>query len=149
LSRISTCCCSHRVEHPARLVRLQKKHWDPLIRWMKDEFDITMATTTAITPPEHPAETPAKVFELLESFDKWEFSALDSVTASTKSLVVGLAVLKNRLTIDEAYAAARVEEQYQIDEWGKVHGPFGHSVDMITPRVKIAAARNFMNLLAK
>ena len=45
---------------------------------------------------------------------------MDSLTSACKSFVLALAVLHGRLDANAACKAARVAEQYQIDEWGEV-----------------------------
>ena len=42
-------------------------------------------------------------------------------------------------------AAARVEEDFQIDEWGLVEG--GHDIDAADIKVRLTAPRVMMNLL--
>jgi len=50
------------------------------------------------------------------------------------------------LTVDQAIAAARVEEEAQIEEWGLVEG--GHDLDQLDIRVRVGAPVMLMKLRA-
>ena len=53
--------------------------------------------------------------------------------------------LQGRLTVQEAVDAARLEEAYQIEEWGLVEG--GHDIDIADICVRISAPVMFYRLL--
>jgi ATP synthase mitochondrial F1 complex assembly factor 2 len=72
-------------------------------------------------------------------------TAAEQMAAACKSVIMGLALLKRRLTLDQALAVARLEEDYQIAEWGLVEG--GHDVDIADLRVRLAAPHIFVRLL--
>lgn len=54
-------------------------------------------------------------------------------------------LLQGRLTVQEAIDAARLEEAYQIEEWGLVEG--GHDIDIADICVRISAPVMFHRLL--
>ena len=68
-----------------------------------------------------------------------QLQALFLFTNVCKSLTIGLALVHGRLSIDDAVAAARLEEEYQIAQWGMVEG--GHDVDRAHINVQIASGR--------
>jgi chaperone required for assembly of F1-ATPase len=45
---------------------------------------------------------------------------LERATLSTKSFIIGLAVVKKHLTVEEAAQAASAEVNSQIEVWGEV-----------------------------
>lgn len=47
-------------------------------------------------------------------------AALERATLSTKSFIIGLAVVKKHLTVEEAAQAASAEVNSQIEVWGEV-----------------------------
>lgn len=53
--------------------------------------------------------------------------------------------MQGRLGVQEAIAAARLEESYQIGEWGLVEG--GHDIDIADAQVRVAAPSLFIRLL--
>ena len=79
--------------------------------------------------------------------DDWRLSALESLTATCRSLVIALAAASGRISPEAALIAARVEEEYQAEVWGMVEG--GHDVDRADHRARIAGAVAFLRLLER
>jgi chaperone required for assembly of F1-ATPase len=51
--------------------------------------------------------------------DPWRLGALSAITTLTGSALVALAVLRGRLAAEEAWAAAHVDEDWNMDTWGR------------------------------
>ena len=49
------------------------------------------------------------------------------------------------MTVEQALRGARVEETFQIEEWGLVEG--GHDIDIADTKARVAAPAVFMRLL--
>lgn len=63
---------------------------------------IPVATTTEIhRKPQHPPEALARARDLLESLDEWGLAAVQSVTMECKSLVIALALLFRKTTVEK------------------------------------------------
>lgn len=62
-----------------------------------------------------------------------------------QSIVLALGVLDGRISAEEAYRASRVEEEFQIEEWGLVEG--GHDVGRAYLRVQTHACGTYLSLL--
>lgn len=71
---------------------------------------------------------------------------LDDVTSASKSLLVAAALVAGRLSVAQALAAARLEEDFQMEEWGCVEA--GHDLDIADAKTRITAAATFVRLLA-
>lgn len=105
---------------PSALVRLQKEHWDPLVKWLKDTYGITLGQTTGFGLPEHSEGARDKLRAVLAEMDGWELAAFERAVYATKSFVIALAFVKGRITANEAAEAAHVEVRSQIEQWGEV-----------------------------
>ena len=81
----------------------------------------------------------------LEGIDDWRLAALDSLTATGRSLVLAFAAALGRLRPEEAFRLMRLEERWQADNWGEVEG--GHDVDDADVRARIAGAVAFLHLI--
>jgi chaperone required for assembly of F1-ATPase len=90
----------------------------------------------------HPARPPAQP---AAGLDRWRLAVLDDMVGCSKSLVVAAALLAGRLPVAGAVAAARVEEDYQMEEWGCVEA--GHDLDIADLRTRVAAAATLVRLL--
>jgi chaperone required for assembly of F1-ATPase len=51
--------------------------------------------------------------------DPWRLGALHSVTTLTGSALLALALARGRITADEAWAAAHVDEDWNMEQWGR------------------------------
>ena len=52
--------------------------------------------------------------------NSWQLAAVEQLTAAGKSLVVAAAVMHGRLGVDAATSLSRLEEEYQMEDWGSV-----------------------------
>lgn len=67
-------------------------------------------------------------------------------SASTlKSTALAVALINNKLTIEEALDSSRIEENYQMTLYGEVEG--GHDLDEGISLMQLSAAKNFSNLV--
>ena len=132
-----------RSDEPA-LAAKEEKHFAPLHAWLATELELELTVTDGLVL-KHPEAALPRAEALLASADDWQLSALDSMTSSTKSLVITLALARGRIGASEACAAARVAEQYQIDEWGEVE--MGHDLDAADCAVRLSSSSAFLQLL--
>lgn len=63
----------------------------------------------------------------------------------SKSLVIAAALMHGRLSVADAVAAARLEEDFQLEDWGMVEA--GHDLDIADTRTRIGAPAVFAQLL--
>ena len=68
--------------------------------------------------------------------DPFELTATFNAAASAKSLLTGMALIRGAIDVEQAEMSARVEEDFQIDEWGLVEG--GHDIDKADIAVRLA-----------
>lgn len=146
-SAIATDSVLLRVKAPSGLVHQQRKQWDTLLHWMKERYGCDLHTTYEFETPRQSAEVARRKQELLESLTGWQLAALDSLTTVTKSFVISWALLTSRLTIHQAFEAARLEENFQMRQYGQVDGVYGHGIEMEFTRLSIAAAKTWVNLV--
>lgn len=65
---------SFHQEYPEALVRLQKEHWDPLLTWARDTFDIELLTSDTLFLNAQPEATKRKLDKVLKGFDPWQMA---------------------------------------------------------------------------
>ena len=135
-----------RVDEPATLVQLQKKHFDPLLRHLSAVHAIDLQPTSDFGHPPATSHT-GRLGAILAAQDEWTLVAIGSVASVSRSLIVALAFLEGRLSVEEAYEACRVEENYQMRRHGIVRGVFGHTTDIEYTQMTLAAARTLLNLI--
>lgn len=109
----------YRATHPVELIARQTAGWDPVLAWAADAFGAQLNTGSGVM---HIAQPPAAEDALgrqVREVDAWRLTGLSELVTISGSLVLGLAVLKKRLRPDEAWHLSRIDEQWNIDEWGE------------------------------
>jgi chaperone required for assembly of F1-ATPase len=51
--------------------------------------------------------------------DPWRLGALHVITTLTGSALLALAVLRGELSVDDAWRAAHVDEDWNMEQWGR------------------------------
>lgn len=109
----------YRAEHPPELVARQDAKWQPLLDWAEQRHGAQLEVTHGVVPcPQPPAALTALRATIL-AHDAMSLSALHSATTAAGSLIIGLALMDGRLTADEAFELAELDESFQIEQWGE------------------------------
>ncbi len=106
-------------ESPDSLVRRQQAAWQPLLDWLEVRFGARLTVAAGVMPVQQPPEALDILHRSVEARSDWELVALASAVRASGSLAIGLALLEARLTPCEAFAAAEVDQSYQMEKWGE------------------------------
>jgi ATP synthase mitochondrial F1 complex assembly factor 2 len=71
---------SFHQNYPEPLVRLQDEHWNPLLIWARDTFDLELLTSDSVLFSAQPEATKKKLDKVLQSFDPWQMAGCVSFT---------------------------------------------------------------------
>jgi chaperone required for assembly of F1-ATPase len=104
-------------EAPDALVQRQRSQWSPLLSWAGEQ-ELAFIPTEGVNPQTQPPETIAKIEVIAASLDDFHLSALAFGAALFGSAILALALLKGRLTGEEAYELSRLDEAFQEEQWG-------------------------------
>jgi len=129
------------------LLRKQKQHFHPTVRWVKRMFGIEVKTVAGQFSAriQHDASATRKLGALVDSMDAFSLACLQSATMECKSVLLALAFVCRHITLEQAVAASRLEEECQIEWWGAVEG--GHDMDRLNNSVSLSSVGVFMGLL--
>jgi chaperone required for assembly of F1-ATPase len=107
----------YRAGHPAALVAREAEHWDPILFWAADTLGAHFILVEGIV---HVAQPEAAIKAAREAFptDPWPVAALHVVTTLTGSALLGLALAHGFRDQDQIWAAAHVDEDFNIERWG-------------------------------
>jgi chaperone required for assembly of F1-ATPase len=108
----------YRAEGPEPLVALQAKHWDPVIAFAKSDLGAPMRLAAGVMHVAQPEASLQEIERRLEGFDAWRLGVLHVLTGLGGSALLALAVALQLLSPEEAWAAAHVDEDWQISQWG-------------------------------
>ncbi len=109
----------YRAEGPADLVARQAVVWQAVLDWASVHLGATLAVTAGVVPVAQPPEALAALRAVLRGYDDFRLAVLSTAVAATGSLILGLALVEGRLSADEAFAAAQLDETYQNEFWGE------------------------------
>jgi chaperone required for assembly of F1-ATPase len=109
----------YRATGPEGLLAEQAKHWDPVMAWATNVLEAPLKLAGGIVHVTQPEESLAKIRGRLEGLDAFALGALHVMTSLTGSALLALGVALGRLTPDEAWTAAHVDEDWQISQWGE------------------------------
>jgi chaperone required for assembly of F1-ATPase len=114
----------YRATVPDGLVARQAAAWDPLLDWARERFGARFVSVggMAFAAQDAAALAAAAASIPTGANDRtvpWRLGALHSVTTLTGSALIALALMHGRLTADEAWTAAHVDEDWNMLEWGR------------------------------
>ncbi|WP_127109202.1 ATP12 family chaperone protein [Pararhodobacter zhoushanensis] len=109
----------YRATDPAALIARQAAAWDPLLEWSSDRFGVQWRVTSGVMPTEQPAETLAKLTAHVATLTPFQLTAFHDLVAMSGSLVIALAVTEQAAPVEELWRASRIDEDWQIEQWGE------------------------------
>jgi chaperone required for assembly of F1-ATPase len=108
----------YRAGSPPGLVERQRLRWDPVLAWAAEALGARFQPTEGITYLAQPEEV-LRAAEAAIPDDPWRLGAAHSVTTLTGSALLALALAHGRLSVEEAWDAANVDEDWNIEQWGR------------------------------
>ena len=126
----------------ALLRQRQDRHYQELLDWFARSFGVELAWTEGFGAVNHPTAAYEVLEDIIDSADPYARAALRAALGTCKSTVIALALMSGHLTVEQAVAASRVEEEYQIEINGFVED--GHDTARVQTQVKLASAAGLM-----
>ncbi|AXC49394.1 ATPase [Paracoccus suum] len=117
----STDLLSYRAEGAGEggLAARQSAGWDPLIDWAKARHDAPLAVTGGVIPVAQDPAALARLADAVAALDVFGLTALHDLVTLPGSLILGLAVIDGRIDATMAHALARLDEEFQAEQWGR------------------------------
>jgi chaperone required for assembly of F1-ATPase len=130
----------YRAERPESLVKRQHESWDPLLAWARERLGAHLTPTAGVIHVAQPEEAVAKLGEAVAALDAFALAAANVMTTLTGSAVLALAHIHGRLSLEETWDAAHLDEDFQIARWGEDAEASAHRQ---ARRAEMAAASRF------
>jgi chaperone required for assembly of F1-ATPase len=109
----------YRATDPESLVKRQAETWQPLLDWAKERLGAELAVARGLTFVSQPNAALARLRRAVEAHSDMALSALFNLTHISGSLVIALAISDGRLSAEDAFKTAQLDELYQIEKWGE------------------------------
>lgn len=108
----------YRADHPETLVARQAAHWDPLLDWVEATYGARLAPRTGIMHAPQDPDALAKLEAEVHALDAFRLAAFHDLVSLSGSLVLALAVTQGHLDPHQAWTLSRIDEEWQIEQWG-------------------------------
>ncbi len=108
----------YRAEAPAGLIEKQAQHWDLVLAWARDALGARFVLVQGVMHVRQPDAAIAAASAAIPS-DAWRLGAVSSITSLTGSALIALALAHAALDVEAGWAAAHVEEDWQMVQWGR------------------------------
>jgi chaperone required for assembly of F1-ATPase len=101
----------YRAPAPSSLVERQQQTWQPLLDWAAERYGVRFVVAEGTTFVPQPPEVLARLRAVVAAHGDLALAALYNLTH--------VAVAEGHLPADKAFAAAQLDELYQIERWGE------------------------------
>ena len=118
----------YRAGEPDALVAEQAAHWDPILAFAREDLGARFICSEGIVYVEQPATARAAARQAVTTIavttiadgpaGSLRLAALSVMTSLTGSVLIALAVARGVMDEDTAWAAAHVDEDFQMRLWG-------------------------------
>ncbi len=114
----------YRAEAPDGLVERQTQAWDPVLAWARE----ALGARFVLAPGRHACGAAARGDRRRaransgrgsNAKDIWRLGAVSSITTLTGSGLLALALSAGAIDAEAAWAAAHVDEDWQMSQWGR------------------------------
>jgi chaperone required for assembly of F1-ATPase len=107
----------YRAGHPEALIAKESAHWDPIVFWAAETLGAHFMLSEGIL---HIHQPDTAIAAARAAFPKnpWSIAALHVVTTLTGSALLALALSHGVRDPDQIWAAAHVDEDWNIEKWG-------------------------------
>src|SRR4051794_1114697 len=108
----------YRAGTPAGLVQRQTEHWDPILAWARTAFGARFVLSEGIVFVTQPQGAVAAARAAIPA-DPWRLGAAHVVTTLTGSALIALALGARQISLEAAWTAANVDEDWNMQLWGR------------------------------
>lgn len=108
----------YRADAPTALVERQAALWDPLLGWAAEQ-GVSFTVTAGLMHVPQPQTSLDAYGRAVAALDPFRIAGLHNAVTLTGSAVLGLAVALGRLTPEEAFDIAHLDEHWQMEISGR------------------------------
>jgi chaperone required for assembly of F1-ATPase len=106
-------------DRPPELVALQRKHWQPVLDWAEKSLEARFVTAIGINHVRQDAAVISAIGKIAQELDAWQLTGTYLTMTMTGSALLALMLQSGATTAEVIWAAAHVDDDYQISQWGE------------------------------
>jgi chaperone required for assembly of F1-ATPase len=108
----------YRATAPSGLVERQARHWDPILAWARETLGAPLRAAPGVVHIAQDEDALARARGAIPR-EPWRLGALNAATTLAGSALIALALARGRLSVEEAWQAAHVDEDWNMEQWGR------------------------------
>ncbi len=108
----------YRAEGPEGLIERQAATWDPYLDWAAEHLNARLKPRVGLMHDAQDSDALKALHKRTLDLDAFELTAFHDLVSMTGSLVLGFAAIYDVREADEIWSASRVDEDWQIEQWG-------------------------------
>ncbi|MEM6373151.1 MAG: ATP12 family protein [Pseudomonadota bacterium] len=109
----------YRAEGPAELVARQETVWTPYLDWAADALGARLHPRTGVIHESQPKEALIRLRKAVHALDEFELAGFHDLVSLSGSLILGFAAAQDLHPVPEIWAASRLDETWQEEQWGE------------------------------
>lgn len=109
----------YRADGPPELIARQGADWDPELDWAAGELGAAFKVAAGVMPVVQSDALMQAAHEVAGALPPFELTAFHDLVSIPGSFVLGLGLLRGRLSADRAFALSRIDEHWQAEQWGE------------------------------
>jgi len=109
----------YRADPDEPLHRRQLERWEPLVQAREAGHGVSFERISGVIHRPQPAATIDALHDILLQQDAWRLAAIATMAPLVASLIVALAALDADASPEDLFAAANLEEDWQVEQWGQ------------------------------
>ena len=127
------------------LRKLQAELWQPVLDWVADKCGVPPKVTTGLDVPEQDPRLVQALQQSLAQMSLKKLSAMLAAALEMRSVLLAWALVERRISAEEAYQAAWLEEIWQAEKWGADEAAEAKRQDY---RRNLTEVETFLNMAA-
>ena len=109
----------YRADGPVALAARQAAMWQPMLDWLGVRHGAWLEVANGVAPVAQPAAALGAVGDAIAAFDEMMLAGVRGAASDTGSVVLALALAEGRIGAADAWEAAQIDEEFQIERWGE------------------------------
>ena len=108
----------YRAERPQGLIERQAAAWGLVLAWAHTSLGARFEPVQGMM---HVAQSPEALDAARSAIprDPWPLGALHAITTLTGSALIALAFAEGAISLEQAWSAAHVDEDWNMEQWGR------------------------------
>ena len=109
----------YRATSPKGLIARQAEEWDGLLDWAEAALGARLRPVSGVMHAPQDAQALAVLAAHVHDLTEFQLAGFHDLVSLSGSLIIGLAATRGHLTPQELWDRSRVDEDWQIEQWGE------------------------------